>query len=370
MASTNGSASRVGTACRRAGPSLVLLIGGSLLLLATDRAGSARRLKAIGVLQQTSSVVLDDAVRGMLDGLAERGWKDGQTCTIRRYNAEGDVVQANAIAREIAGGPFDLGLTSSTPSLQALANANTSGRVLHVFAAVADPFSAGVGLERSDPLVHPPHMVGYGSLAPVHFTFRLAKRLNPAVARVGVVHNPAESNSRRFMELARASCRSLGIALLESPVENSAGVVEAVKATLARGAEAIFMPGDTTVMNAVDAVIAAGAKAGVPVFSVNPGVPDRGTLFDVGFDFHQVGLAAGRLAADLLDGVDPTTVPIRETAEVIPPRLFVNLVAPGVDRTLWRVPDELLAEAVVVTDERGVHERPDAVLAGPFDEAE
>jgi len=355
---------------RRAGPSLALLVGGSLLLLATDRAGAVRRLKAIGVLQQTSSVVLDDAVRGMIDGLAERGWKDGATCTIRRYNAEGDVGQANAIAREIAGGPFDVALTSSTPSMQALANANASGRVLHVFAAVADPFSAGVGLDRRDPLVHPPHMVGYGSLAPVHATFRIAKRLNPVLARVGVVHNPAESNSRRFMELARASCRSLGIELLESPVENSAGVVEAVKSTLARGAEAIFMPGDTTVMNAVDAVISAGAKAGVPVFSVNPGVPDRGTLFDVGFDFHQVGLAAGRLAADLLDGTDPVSVPIRETAEVIPPRLFVNLAAKGVDYARWRIPDDLIAQAAFVIDEQGVQEKPEAVFTGPFTEAE
>ncbi|NDC62553.1 MAG: hypothetical protein EBZ59_00865 [Planctomycetia bacterium] len=353
---------------RRAGPSLALLVVGSLVLLATDRAGSTRRLPAVGVLQHTSSVVLDDAVRGMLDGLAERGWRDGQTCTIRRYNAEGDVVQANAIAREIAGGPFDLGLTSSTPSMQAMANANRSGRIRHVFAAVADPFSAGVGLDRADPSVHPPHMVGYGSLAPVHFTFTLARRLNPALGRVGVVHNPAESNSRRFMELARASCRVQGIELLESAVENSAGVVEAAKATLARGAEAIFIPGDTTVMSAVDAVIAAGAKAGVPVFSVNPGVPDRGTLFDVGFDFHQVGLAAGRLAADLLDGADPATVPIRETAEVIPPRLFVNLVAPGVDRGRWRIPDDIVAQAAVVVDAEGVHERPESVLAGPFDE--
>ena len=142
------SASWLATAIRRAGPSLVLLVGGSALLLVTDRAGSARSVPAIGVLQQTSSIVLEDAVRGMIAGLAECGWKDGETCTIRRYNAEGDVVQANAIAREIAGGPFDLGLTSSTPSMQALANANTGGRIKHVFAAVADPFSAGVGLDR------------------------------------------------------------------------------------------------------------------------------------------------------------------------------------------------------------------------------
>jgi ABC-type uncharacterized transport system substrate-binding protein len=355
---------------RRALPTLLLLGGASALLLATDRAGAGRTLPAVAVLQQVSTVVLDDTVRGMLEGLAEKGFVDGETVTIRRYNAEGDLAQANAIAREIAGGPFDLALTSSTPSLQALATANERGRVLHVFAAVADPFSAGVGLDRADPLVHPRHLVGYGSLVPVDATFGILQRINPGVTKVGVAHNPAESNSRRFMELARASCRARGIQLLEAAVENSSGVIEAVQATVARGAEAIFVPGDTTVASVIDSIVATAAKAGRPVFTVVPGKPDRGTLFDVGFDFREVGLLAGRTAGDLLAGTDPATIPIGETARNIQPRLTVNRVAPGADRSRWRVPDDLLAQARVVVDDRGIREQPQALLQGPFTEAE
>lgn len=362
--------SSIGLFVRRALPTVLLLAGASALLLLTDQAGSTRTVPAVAVLQQVSTTLLDDAVTGMIEGLAERGYVDGQTVTIRRYNAEGDLAQANAIAREIAGGPFDLALTSSTPSLQALATANERGRILHVFSAVADPFSAGVGFDRADPLVHPRHLVGYGSLAPVDATFRMARAINPRLAKVGVAHNPAESNSRRFMELARASCKARGIVLLEAAVENSSGVIEAIQATLARGAEAVFVPGDTTVSSVMDSLVATAARAGVPVFTVVPGKPDRGTLFDVGFDFHQVGLAAGRLAADLLDGVDPATVPIRETAEVIPPRLFVNLRAKGVDYSRWRIPADLLAQAAFVIDDDGVRETPAAVLLGPFTEAE
>jgi putative ABC transport system substrate-binding protein len=122
---------------RRAVPTIALLVGASSLLLLTDRQSAKRSLPAIAVLQQTSSTVLEDAVKGMIAGLAERGWVDGKTVTIRRYNAEGDMAQANAIAREIAGGPFDLVLTSSTPSMQAVATANASGRLKHVFASAA-----------------------------------------------------------------------------------------------------------------------------------------------------------------------------------------------------------------------------------------
>ena len=355
---------------RRSLPTLLLLGGASTLLLATDRAAATRKLPAVAVLQQVSTTLLDDAVEGMLEGLAERGYVDGETVNIRRYNAEGDLAQANAIAREIAGGPFDLALTSSTPSLQALATANARGRILHVFSAVADPFSAGVGFNRTDPLVHPRHLVGYGSLAPVDATFGIAREINPRLARVGVAHNPAESNSRRFMELARASCRARGIELVEAAVENSSGVIEAIQSTLSRGAEAVFVPGDTTVSSVIDSIIAVAAKAGVPVFTVVPGRPERGTLFDVGFDFREVGLLAGRLAGDLLDGKDPATVPIGETVHEIPPRLSINLTAPGYDRGRWRVPDGLVDQAKVVIDATGRHDRPSAALVGPFTEAD
>jgi ABC-type uncharacterized transport system substrate-binding protein len=358
------------TFLRRALPTLLLLGGASALLLVTDRTSATRKVPAVAVLQQVSTTLLDDAVEGMLEGLSERGYVDGRTVKIRRYNAEGDLAQANAIAREIAGGPFDLALTSSTPSLQALATANARGRVFHVFSAVADPFSAGVGFDRSDPLVHPRHLVGYGSLAPVDATFRMAREINPRLVRVGVAHNPSESNSRRFMELARASCRARGIELLEAAVENSSGVIEAIQSTLSRGAEAVFVPGDTTVSSVIDSIIVTAAKAGVPVFTVVPGSPERGTLFDVGFDFREVGLLAGRLAGDLLGGKDPATVPIGETSREIPPRLTINLVAAGYDRERWRVPDELLGQAKVVIDGMGRHDQPSAVLAGPFTEAD
>jgi ABC-type uncharacterized transport system substrate-binding protein len=354
-------------------PMLAVLAGASALLLLTDRAGSSRSLPAVAVLQQVSTPVLDDAVEGMIAGLAERGYVEGRTMTLRHYNAEGDLAQANAIAREIVGGPFDLVVTSSTPSLQAVATANARGRpegsrLPHVFAAVADPFSAGVGLDRRDPLIHPAHLVGYGSLSPVDASFRLLQTIGPRVRRVGVAHNPAEANSRRFMELARATCAARSLDLLEAAVENSSGVVEAVQSTIARGAEVIFVPGDTTVVSVIDSIVAVAGKAGIPVFSLTPGAPDRGTLFDVGYDFREVGLLAGRVAGDILGGKDPTTIPIGETSKAIPPRLTVNLEAPGYDRTVWRVPEEILQQATVVIGPEGRRDQPDAVFEGPFDE--
>jgi len=186
-----------------------------------------------------------------------------------------------------------------------------------------------------------------------------------ATQRDGLVARLAHAEFLGLVDEARER----GIDLLEAAVENSSGVVEAVQSTIARGAEVIFIPGDTTVASACDSVVEVAGKAGVPVFTLVPGRPDRGTFFDVGYDFREVGLLAGRLAGDLLAGRDPAGVPIGETAREIPPRLTVNLTAPGVDPAVWRVPDELLTQAKVVIETGGRREQPEAVLQGPFDEA-
>ena len=86
-------------------------------------------------------------------------------------------------------------ITLSTPSLQAMAGANRDAKRLHVFGMVRDPVGAGVGISRDDPMKHPPYMVGLGTMQPVAEGFRMARRLDPRLAKVGVAWNPSESNS-------------------------------------------------------------------------------------------------------------------------------------------------------------------------------
>src|SRR4029077_10271812 len=98
-------------------------------------------------VQHASTAVLDDGVRGVLDGLAERGYREGERLTIERFNAHNDRPTGIAIAKQVVSGGYDLVITSSTPSLQAVANNNRDGRTRHLFTLVADPFASGVGLD-------------------------------------------------------------------------------------------------------------------------------------------------------------------------------------------------------------------------------
>ena len=347
------------------GVSLILLTSAVLLISDLGRRTPAHRsIAKIAILQHASSPVLDDGIAGMLRGLAEYGFTDGTTASIERYNAEADMAVGNAIASQIVHGDYDLVLTSSTPSMQAVANANQDGRVRHVFGIVADPFTAGIGLDRNDPMKHPKHMVGQSTFLPVNDVFRLVKASLPGLTTVGTAWNPAETNSRAFVMSAREACRTLGLTLVEANVDSTSTVVQAVQSVIARGAQAFWVPGDNIMMSTVPTVVAAARRAGIPVFSISPGKPDRGTFLDMGLDMIEVGRLAGALAASVLRGTDPATIPIRDVLDEVPRRTIINTVALKGLKEPWRVPDAARDAATILVDETGIHDR-SAKKSGP-----
>jgi ABC-type uncharacterized transport system substrate-binding protein len=344
------------------GITLVALASAALLLSDTGRRG---RVPRVALVQQTSVPPLDDGARGVVDGLAANGFRDGDTVELARFNAQGDTAAANAIAREVTSGRYDLVVTVSTLSLQSVAGANRAGRVKHVFGIVADPPSAGVGVGPNGPLDHPPHLVGQGILLPAADSFRLARRLNPGLKKVGLAWNPSEANSLKFTTMGREVCRELGIELLEANVDSSAAVLDAVQSLTARGAEAIWASGDVMISSALGTVVGAARRSGIPVFTITPGDPERGTLFDLGIDFYEAGRLEGELAARVLRGEDPAALPVEDVVARVPRRLVINR------RTLdglsgpWRIPDEVLALATVVVDADGVHEKKRGIARTP-----
>ena len=331
-----------------------LLIGfASALLLFSDLNRRVVRsdLKRVAIFQLSTRPLLDESIAGVLDGLKAEGFVDGQEMKVEKFNAENDLATANTIARSIVDRDYSLVITASTPCMQIFAGVNEKGKVNHVFCAVTDPFGAGVGISRSDPLKHPKHLAGIGTFQPVEATFRIAKQLYPDLKRVGEAWNPAEACSEACTVKARAICKELGIELLESNVDSSAAVRETVNSLASRGAQAIWIGGDNTVEIAVDAVIEAAAKANIPVFSNSPGNLGRGLLFGLGADYVEVGRIAGVLAGKILKGLDPASVPIQD---VMPKRLALNLATLKRLRDPWRAPPDVLASAADLIDENGV----------------
>src|SRR5262249_56044918 len=103
--------------------------------------------------------------------------------------------------------------------------------------------------------------------------------------------------------------------------ESGGGVGEAVASVLGRGAEAVWIGGDVTVLSSVESVIGPARTAGVPVFSNIPGSAAKGCLFDLGADYYQVGGKVGQLASRVLGGESPAAMPILYE---VPPEFWIN----------------------------------------------
>lgn len=342
---------------RRLALGLGLIVAAAAVLLASDLRQRKTATQAggdtfsVAIFQHASRPILDDAVRGTMDGLTETGFQEGRQITYTRFNAEGDLVTANAIAQSILQGGFDLVVTVSTPSLQTMANANQGGKLRHVFSVVTDPFNAGVGITGDGPGQHPDHLLGIGTFQPVRQTVQLAKQLYPALKTLGTVINPGEACSLACLEMAQDECRRLGLELLVAQVENTAGVYEAASSLTARNVEAFLIGGDNTVEAAIESVLRAANAARIPILAYAPDHAEAGALVGFGANYYDVGKTGGRLAGDLLNGkVDPRQFAVHD---VMPRKLAVNLQTLARLRDPWCLPEDVVAGADIVMDAGG-----------------
>ena len=340
-----------------------LSLGGSLIVLSSaillisdwhQRRARGDKIPRAAIVQHSAQPALDEGVLGVLDGLTANGLVDGQNISIKRFNADGDFAVANAIAEQVVAAGFDVVVTISTPSLQTVAKANSSERVIQVFGLVADPYRVGVGIGRKSPLDHPKSLVGVPTPLPVAESFRLARKLFPGLQSVGVVWNPSEANSEITTMQAREICQELRINLREVNVDSSVAVAEAAAALTAQGVQALWVGGDNTVALALDSVVSAARKARIPVISALPTEPNRGTLLDIGTNFYDAGRMTGKMAVEILRGVDPATIPIPDK---IPQKLVVNKQALKGLKDLWEFPQDITARADVIVDEAGLQRK-------------
>lgn len=358
------------TALKKLTLGLVLIAAAAAVLLCSDL-GSRRtekrdknRVLRVAIVQQISTPALDDGVAGAIAGLHERGYTDGGRVIFTKYNAEGDITTGNAIAKAVTNGDFDLIFSFSTVSLQTIANANryaTPPR-RHVFALVSDPYAVGVGVSRENHLQHPPYMTGMGNLAPVGQAFHLARQMNPGLKRVGLVWDPSEANSVVTTNLARKVCASMGIQLIEANAENSTAISEATASVLSRRAQAIWISPDLIASHGLELIVSKAKLAAIPVFTSVPRTGQSGTLFELGADYPAIGRNAGHLAADVLDGRDPASIPVEN---VIPITLNVNQLALKGLRENWNIPPEIVQQADVVIDATGSHNSKKPAAAQP-----
>lgn len=273
--------------------------------------------RRVVIFQFSDMPLLEDTVHGAANELQRQAAVAGLTLHLERRNAHGDFPTGQTIAKELAGGGFDLILTVSTIALQAVAAHNRS--TPHVFAAVTDPVKAGV---ISSFTGHPPHLTGLATPQPVAATIALLRRLFPSAKTIGILYNPSEANSEICTAMAREAATRYGFRLLERTVAGPNEVEENFRALLRDEPDLFLTSGDVTVNTATPVLAKTLRQRKIPYATNNPPDIRHGVLLTLGADYRQVGEEAARLAARILTGENPAAIPV---IRFTPENLGLNL---------------------------------------------
>lgn len=276
-------------------------------------AAVAAVLLASPVLAQTKSVAITaivehpalDATRdGVIAALKEAGFTQGQNLKVDYQSAQGNPATAAQIARQFVGQKPDVIVPISTPSAQAVVASTKDVPV--VFTAVTAPVGAQLVRSMDKP---GGNVTGLSDMAPIAEHVALIQEFLPAAKRLGVVYNPGEPNSVTMVKVLKDEAARKGLSVVEAAANKSADVQTAARSLVGK-VEAVYVPLDNTVVSALEALLAVGAQAKLPVFSADTDSVARGTVASIGFDYFQVGKQTGAVVARVLKGEKPGDIPV------------------------------------------------------------
>ncbi len=293
---------------------------------------AAAQAYTVGITQIVSHPALDAAVEGFQQGLADRGFTN---VSYDMQNAQGDTATAVSIAQKFANDDVDLVLGVATPTTQAVVKAITDKPI--VFTAVTDPVGAGLVDDAEAPSAN---VTGVSDMLPMEPTLELIKRVVPDIKSLGVLYNAGEANSVFLIEQQKKAAEAMDITVVEATASNSAEVQAAADSLVGR-VDAISVLTDNTVVSAFESVVKVCQENDIPLFAGDTDSVKRGAVAAYAFDYRDLGVQSGHMAADILGGTQIADIPVQYAENL---QLSINpdaAEAMGVS-----LPDDLVSEAV------------------------
>lgn len=251
---------------------------------------------------------LNDIRFGLIDGLADFGYKEGQNLTINFQSAQGNMATAGQIAKQFVADSPNAIVAITTPTAQSLAAATQT--IPLVYTAVSDPVAAK--LINKDNKATQANITGLSSQLPLEPQLELFTKIAPNAKRIGYVYSPGEANSLALKERLAVELPKKGMSLVDVPANRSADVGEATK-SLAGKVDLIYTSMDNGVASAMESMVGAANEMQVPVITSDEFSVRRGAAAGLGVNDYDFGKKTAELVAQILDGkapneVDPTVM--------------------------------------------------------------
>ena len=306
-------------------------------MIALAPAAGAATLKHVDIITMVDTPQLVELEGGIEKGLSEIGLGKDKVA-IDFKSAQGNFGTAQQIVRGFVGDSPDAIVAITTAPSQAAAAATKDIPV--VFSAVTDAVRAKVVTSN----VHPGgNVTGVCDEVPYGRQIDLIKQLVPKLKTLGIVYDPGMDSSLSSIDRIKALAQQSGFTVLLSPAVDGNSVAAAGQNLVGR-ADAIYVPNDTTVLAAIEALVKVGQDAQLPIFTGERRSVQRGSVATIGYDFEEIGRITAGLVKQVLDGTKPGDIDVvmMENQDKGMSLVFNKTTAAKMGVT---IPPELLAKA-------------------------
>ena len=260
----------------------------------------------VGVVQLVQHGALDQANQGMIAGLADNGFVEGENLIVTQENAQGDQSNLQNIAQSFIADEVDIILAIATPAAQVMA-ANTEE--IPIVGTAITSFE-GAGLVKSDDA--PGYNVtGTNDMNPVEEQVNLLLQLVPDAKVIGTIYTAAEVNSQIQVDLLDKVAAAKGLTVEKRTVQNVNDIQQAAQSLVGK-VDALWLPTDNNVASAMPNVVGVTDPAGIVTITGEESMTAAGGTATYSFSYYDIGYNAGVMAAQILKGeADPATMPVQ-----------------------------------------------------------
>lgn len=292
----------------------------------------------VGIVQLVEHTALDAANKGFVDGMAAKGFKEGEKVTYDRQNAQADQSNLQNIAHRFVSNNVDLICAIATPAAQTAANITADIPI--VATAVTDYEAAKLVKNVAEPGTN---VTGTTDMNPVGKQLELLLQIVPQAKTIGTIYSSSEVNSQLQVALLKQVAAEKGITVREATVSNVNDIQQAAR-SIVGDVQAIYVPTDNVVASAMPTLMSITEEAKLPVICGESGPVKNGGLATIGIDYYKLGFQTGEMAADILSGKSvPAKMPIQSQKDF---KATINLKA--AERIGLKLPEALLKDAEIV----------------------
>jgi putative ABC transport system substrate-binding protein len=286
---------------------LITLVLGLLVAPLAADAPPVGKVYRLGFL--STEPLLAHLWEALLDGLRERGYREGQNLIFERRSSEGHAERFPALATELVRLQVDCILVTTTPA--ALAAKHATQTIPIIMTTAIDPVGAGLVASLARPGGNVTGLSGQGSDLSGK-RLELLKEVVPGLTRVAVLWNAANPANAAAWHETQVAARALGLQLDSQAVRDPQDFAGAFARMAQVRPEALFVLSDAFIGMHRQQIVAFATQQHLPgMFAGRPSVVAGGLMY-----YGPNGAERYRRVADYVDrilkGAKPADLPVEQ----------------------------------------------------------